>query len=272
MRIVVLPTLLALVALVASLLQGAASEEEGIRIRWKFVPGKQYVYDYADEQAFSLSDDAKEAGQGASPVGKSTGRLVIACGKDSTILTLTRTVTPLGIMATAGPTEEMITYRLLADGTCLKEGSDLDEFPGMPFFVLPRRPLSPEKPTGQGMVLQLLPEMGNPPLKGKATFTLLGRETVDGLDRVTYHTTYKLRTVRGRKTEGLDAEIEAVFAPEAGYFISVDQKLKRSHEISPKGDGTTSPVPPEWSFLINISLRLKAVEDIPDNETEEPED
>jgi len=243
----------------------AGAGEKGIRIRWKFPPGKRYIYEYSDTQGFSVSSGEEASDPTISPVGKSAGRLVIACDGDGdgAALHLAKTVTSLGIVAKAEPTEEKIRYRLLSDGTCLKEGSDLEEFPCIPLFVLPRRPLPAEDPVEQKMCVHLLPEMGGAPLHGKVTFKCTGTEELSGLNCVKYRAGYELRADRGKKVEGLNAEIDAAFAPAEGCFVSVDQKLTRVHENRTENEGASPPLPPKWQFVINISLRLKSVEDIP---------
>ncbi|NQT19990.1 MAG: hypothetical protein HQ592_09815 [Planctomycetes bacterium] len=260
MKVIHLLVLSAALMLPARLAGGA--EKEGTLMRWKFPAAVRYVYEYSDEQTIVFGDGKDADDDATSPVARSSGPLVISDG-DVATLSLTKKVTPLGLMADVPPTEEKVSYRLLPGGTCLKEGSDLEEAPGIPFFFLPRRRLPPDEPVEEHFALELFSGLGDPPLEGNTTFTHLGTEKVNDMECVKYRAACRLRSERGKKSRGLDCDLDAVFAHMGGYFISVDQKLIMTHNNPSASEGGIIHVPEKFSFISRILLRLKSVEDVP---------
>ena len=169
----------------------------------------------------------------------------------------------MGLMADVPPTEEKVRYRLLPGGTCLKEGSDLEEAPGIPFFFLPRRRLPPDGPLKEDFALEFSPDLVDLPLKGNTTFTHLGTEKVNDMECVKYRAACRVRSEHGKESHTIDCDFDAVFAPIGGYFISVDQKFIITYNDPAASEGAIISVPDKLRFISRILLRLKSVEDIP---------
>ena len=246
------------------------AEDKPVSIKWKFVPGKQYVYAYGQQMdTLSHYSDGKMEGSV-----KGAGTITIVCDDDKITAHVKLRITGGQMDGEEIPAEEAseippldVRLPMLPDGTITQAGRDgggamqlLTEL----LFPLPPGPLTPGKALEQEGVAFA---MGPLSLKGKGKFEYKGAVNANELDCVRYSASYDMTQQEGADGDiggpaKLKADSQAIFAPDAGYFISVKSRSEMNMT-------TTSPMHGDEmniSMKNTISLRLKAVEDIPDPE------
>ncbi len=254
--------------------------EEPITLRWKFETGKQYVYEYRQE-LLSKTDAGSEEDTAHDLAATVGGRVLVICREEGakvhfSIKTIEETVggEPMHDEVLKGMTAAWSAeFPILPDGT-IKQGrygaGGNIQFWIDSLFPLPQKPLIPGKKVEQEMVMFASGMLSN--LEGKAEYTYLGREKVKGLDCVKYHVSCNLssKSEPGQQvlaTGDHQAEADALFAVDAGYFVSIETEMQIKIEMQIKMAGSVPhpKAPDKFSMeqRHKTSLRLKGVEDIP---------
>jgi len=246
-----------------------AEADEPTRIRWNFIQGKQYIYDY-EQQIVATTDNIKEKGRES--ILKAGGTIRVICLADDARLSLWIKMKE-GILGGKSLTNEQldkmspmsVEFPLLPDGTIKQgrygAGGNMQLLVDL-LFPLPHEPLIPGRSIKQDMIMFA---SGMPHLTGKAEFTYIGLETVNELRCVKYHVSWLASSEpkpgqEGRATATMNAEIDCVFAFEVGYFVSVNSVSKLNIQTSAPGED-------EAMKLIMVqnhtkSLYLREVEDV----------
>lgn len=243
----------------------AAAAEPG-PLKWQFAPGKQYTYEYTEELA-------KKEGPGESlldltPETKTTkaaGLVTVTCENDMAKVRFSVTVpeTPSpGKAAEPGAATlrtQTMEQSIFPDGAPVVAGGE-PEYRDDLLLPLPRRPLFQREALKQEMV-SVAPS--SPLLRGAGDFTYVGDETVNGMRCVHFHVSCELRTEpkpgeEPKEITEIKAEINALFAVDAGYFISVDRIMHRHVSRSVKGlSGKEQGMSTLLRETSKTSLRLK---------------
>lgn len=249
---------------------GDLSADEPVLLRWKFVEGKQYSYDYTQESV-SKQDFGKNAIVRDRTGG---GTLLVVCGKEEAKVRLSFKIIKASVDGKAVPKEDLegqqaITgeWLMSPDGKLGEEGAggNIAFFVDL-FFALPEKPLEPGKSVEQKMTI---PGSGIPDQKGTVSFQHMGSETIGGLRCVKY----RVSAVLGSQSEArealqsrsiLAAEMDCVFALDVGYFKSVTGKM--TFNWTANGMMAGEPVNMKTEISHEIAIRLKAIEDIPKDE------
>jgi len=255
------------VALVVVAPLHARAGEESVLIKWKFVPGKQYVYDY--EQVVVTAGTHADGKDEGSVNG--AGTITIVCGDKQTTMHVQVKITG-GMMNGEEAPAEMIAemppldvkLRMLPDGTIGRAehagGGSMQLLTEL-LFPVPPGPLTPGKAIEQEGVTF---SMGPLNLKGKGKFEYKAPVKANGMGCVLYDVSYDTAHQEGAGDDidgsmKLKADSKVVFAPDAGYFISVKSRSEMKMT-------TTSPMHGDEMTITmhnTVSLRLKAVEDVP---------
>jgi hypothetical protein len=269
MKKTVLLAVLAVSVVVLAILRVTA-EEKPVLIKWKFVPGKQYVYEYGQQtDTLGSYSDGKMEGSV-----KGAGTITIVCDDDKTTAHVELRITGGQMDGKEIPAEEAagmppldVRLPMLPDGTITQAGRAGEgpmQLLAELLFPLPPGRLTPGKALEQEGVTFA---MGPLSLEGKGKFEYESAVKANELDCVRYSASYDMTQQEGADGDiggpaKLKADSQVVFAPDAGYFISV--KSRSEMDII-----TTSPMHGDEmniSMKNTISLRLEAVEDIPDPE------
>ncbi len=255
------------VALATLLLPGARAGEKPIEIKWKFVPGKQYVYTYEQKTEssgeFGATKEKIESWVGAG------GTMKVICGEGKTTLRIEVKVTggrmndediPAEMLENMPPLKTDLL--MLPDGTIKEDKSAPEGTMQMMtamLFPIPKKPLEPGETAEQEIAM---PNPMLPNLKGGSTFKYMKATKAAGLDCTEYSVSYDMAQ-KGTKEAPSEATLaggsEVIFAVEKGYFVSVKSTLNMDML-------TTSPMMGGSMTLLmktTMALQLKAVEDIP---------
>jgi len=236
--------------------QAAAKKRETpVQLRWKFVPGTRYVYDYRQVLAIT-----PEATSGRAPARiLSEGSVTVACGEGRARVTMKNRSARLGA---AGAEESSYRFVLLPDGSV--EGAVRAKPEGRFLLTcvllpLPRGELRPGEMLREDVVMRSDGVFKE--ITGRAEFRLKGRERSEGRDLVSYTASCALGA-SGEIRPGLVAklgarsEAEAVFDAGAGRLVTVDGMVVGATDYDERGSPSET-----MRHVIEPHLRFVRVED-----------
>jgi len=232
----------------------ARKQETPALLRWNFVPGTRYVYDY--RQVLTIRSDGAP---GRDPTRiQSEGAVNMACGEGRARVTMKDRNRRAGA---PGVEESSSRFVLLPDGSV--EGAVRTQPEG--HFLLtcvllpvPRGELRPGETLREDVVMRS--EGAFKEITGWAEFRLKGRERSEGRDLVSYTASCALGA--GGEIEpgvvakfGAEAEAEAVFDAAAGRLVTVDGRVTGAIDYDVRGRPSET-----MSQVIEPHLRFVRVE------------
>jgi len=236
----------------------ARKRETPVLLRWKFVPGTRYVYDY--RQVLTITSDAAP---GRDPTRiRSEGAVTMACDEGRARVTMKDRSSRAGA---AGVEESSNRFVLLPDSSV--EGAVRSE-PEGPFLLtcvllpVPRGELQPGETLREDVVMRSDGVFKE--ITGWAEFRLQGRERSEGRDLVSYTASCALGA-GGEIRPGLvaklgaEAEAEAVFDAAAGRLVTVDGRVTGAIDYDVRGRPSET-----MRQVIEPHLRFVRVEDAED--------